>query len=172
MPLIKKNQAVLSALSGVFLMFILMGHACAAAPALYSAAVSDMPEHTLSFAPQTELPIHVKPGKPQVVHLDADVGRVTVDDMPAHVSAVIYDSRSIILFPHSASAGAHITVFGKDGKPFMARYVVIDDPDKKYIRINQVCKNGHDAACEKTSIYYCPNLCYETRLISTASTVK
>jgi hypothetical protein len=50
----------------------------------------------------------------------------------------------------------------------MARYVVIGDPLKKYIRLHQVCKSGQDPSCDKTRVYFCPNLCYETRLVGAA----
>ena len=47
----------------------------------------------------------------------------------------------------------------------MARYVVIEDPAEKYIRIRQICKEGQSVNCEKSRVYYCPNLCYETKLV-------
>lgn len=135
----------------------------------YPASPSAMPEYTLLSAPQTSLPVRIKPGKPETVHLDADAGRVIVDDKPKNISATIYDSRSIVLFPHNTTGGAHFTVFGKDGKPIMARYAIINDPEKKYIRLHQVCKTGHDSACDRTDVYFCPNFCYQTHLVGAAA---
>lgn len=131
----------------------------------YPASPSDMPEYTLLSAPETALPVRVKPGKPETIHLDEDAARVIVDQKPKNMSAIIYDSRSIVLFPHKTAGGAHFTVFGKDGKPIMARYAVIDNPGKKYIRLHQVCGTGHDSSCQKTNVYFCPNFCYETKLV-------
>ena len=135
----------------------------------YSASPTDMPEYTLLSAPETGLPVRIKPGKPEIIHLKEDAGRVAIDDGPKNISAVIYDNRSIVLFPHSVNGGAHFTVFGRNGKPFMARYAVIGNPDKKYIRVHQACKTGHDPSCENDSVYFCPNLCYETQLIGAAA---
>jgi len=161
----KKTRTLLSILHGALLVFC--GAGCVwSAP--FSANVNDMPEYTLASAPETALPVHVKPGKPQTVHLDSDAARVEVDGEPKNISAVIYDARSIIVFPHTAAGGGHFTVYGKDNKPFMARYVVVGDPLKKYIRLHQVCKKKQDPSCDKTSIYFCPNLCYETRLTDAA----
>jgi hypothetical protein len=154
----------------LFALFLLAPCTGFAAPAAAPATVTKMPEHTVFLAPETHTPIRVKPRKPQVVHLDADIGRTVVDDKPGSVSIITYGSRSVVLFPHSKQDTAHITIFGKDGKPLMARYVVIEDPNNKYIRMHQVCKKGQDdAECKKTNIYYCPNLCYKTQLVGAAA---
>jgi len=162
----KKTLGLISAVIG-----LAFGFACAAgaSTAVSSANTDDMPEYTFQSASETALPVHIKPGKPQTVHVDRDVGHVTIDGPRKNVSAFIYDSRSVILFPHGSSGGAHFTIYGKDGKPFMERYAVIGDPEKKYIRLHQTCANGSkDPSCEKTAIYFCPNLCYETRMVSAA----
>jgi hypothetical protein len=133
-------------------------------PPFSFAAPDDMPAFTVFSAPETHIPIRLRPGKPQVVHLEAEAGDVTVDDMPGNVSAVIYGPKSIVLFPRAAG-GAHFTVLGKNGETLMARYVVINGPPQKYFRLRQVCREGAAAGCAKDRVYYCPNLCYETTLV-------
>lgn len=166
MKLPKKKLALFATTFGVAFGFMCAAGAYAA---VTSVSMNDMPEYTLQSAPETALPVHVKPAKPQTVHLDADVGRVVIDQDRKNMTAWIYDTRSIILFPHTTTGGAHFTVYDKAGKPIMARYAVIGDPTKKYIRLHETCKEGHDASCEKTEVYFCPNLCYETRMISSAA---
>jgi Flp pilus assembly secretin CpaC len=128
-------------------------------------AEKDIPKYTLFSAPETDLPIRLRPKKPQVVHLNSEVGDVKVDDMPSNVSAIIYGKNSVVLFAHNIG-GAHFTVFGKDGSPLMARYVIVSNPGEKYARILLACKNAGDIDCDKTHVYYCPNLCYKTRIVS------
>jgi Flp pilus assembly secretin CpaC len=135
----------------------------------FPASLADMPEYTLLSAPETALPIRIKPGKPETVHLTEEVGRVVVNDKPENISAIIYDERSIVLFPHKAAGGAHFTVFGKDGKTLMSRYALVGAPDKKYVRMHKICKAGSEFSCQKTTVYYCPNFCYETQLVGAAA---
>lgn len=161
---IKTALASISVLSGILLAVLCISHVSAAPPASVSAAIPDIPEHAVFTAEETHIPLRLKPRKPQVVHLDAEVGDVTVDDLPENVSAVIYHEKSIALIPRNPGA-AHITVFGKSGNILMSRYIVIAEPEQKYIRLRKTCRNKTVATCEKTHLYYCPNYCYETRLI-------
>lgn len=158
MHLIKPRYALLA----LFLVCPCIGHA-----ASHPALTATMPEHTLFSAPETHLPLRLRPGKAQVVRLDSEVGDVTVDDMPKNITAVVYEKTSIALVPHNPGA-AHFTVFGKDGKPLMARYVVIAENAQKYARIHQTCRKETDVDCEKTYVYYCPNLCYKTHIVGAA----
>lgn len=162
MPSLRKTLAVLSALSVISFAFYYAGSAASASPP--PQAEKAIPEHTLFIAEETDTPLRLKPRKPIVVRLDKEVSKVTVDDKPAHVTAVVYDRTSIALIPKGAGA-AHITVYGKNGDPIMARYVIIADPAEKYIRLRQTCRKGGGISCERERVYYCPNLCYETRLV-------
>jgi hypothetical protein len=160
---IKTITAAFLALTGLLLVCLCVERA-GASPAEIAGGMA-MPEYTLFSAPETHLPLHLKPGKPQIVHLDTEVTDVTVDDKPSQVAAVVYSKTSIALFPRDAGA-AHITARGKDGTPVMARYVVISPPAEKYVRLHHTCRKENDAACENTYVYYCPNLCYRTRIVA------
>jgi hypothetical protein len=172
-PLIKKNPALFLVPLAVLLAYLCIDYAGATsiAPPPAAATATAMPEYTILSAPETDIPLRLKISafkKPQMVHLDSEVGEVAVDGMPIHVTAVKYDGKSIALFPRSPGV-SHITVFGKNGAPIMARYVIVADPAKKYIRLRLTCKKETDAGCRKSAVYFCPNLCYETRLVGAAA---
>ena len=159
---IKKTLHVLSVLSVVFPVLFCMRSGDAA-------SAVDMPEYAIFSAPETHMPVRLRLGKPQIVHLDAAVGDVTVDGLPQNVTAVAYGEKSIVLIPHNLGA-AHITILGKNGEPLMARYaIVVAVAADKYVRIHQTCKKTTGADCEKKHVYYCPNLCYETRLVNSTT---
>ena len=70
-----------------------------AGAATYSASLTEMPEYTLLSAPETGLPVRIKPGKPEIIHLKEDAGRVAIDDEPKNISAVIYENISVCTRP-------------------------------------------------------------------------
>lgn len=123
------------------------------------------PEHKVEAAAETHLPIRLKPGKYQVVELSGEFGHATVDDTPANVTVVPYSHNSAALYPKGEGA-SHVTIYGKDGAVLMARYVMVAAPEQRYIRLHEVCRPGTGPACDKTIVYYCPNFCYETHVIS------
>lgn len=166
MSLIKTIPSIFLALCVVALSFTPAGNAGATTPAA-PVKKQDMPEYFTFSAPETDLPLRLKLTpflKSQIVHLNAEVGSVTVDEMTEHVTAVVYDKTSVALFPKSPGA-AHITVFGKNGLPIMARYAIVLAPAEKYVRVRQRCKKETDVSCKNTYVYYCPNLCYKTHLV-------
>jgi hypothetical protein len=134
-------------------MVMLPAIAAAADKPLLSA--EDMPVHAVAAAPETHVPFRLKPGKYQTVTLDAEAGDITTDDHPEIVTGVPYGHNQVALYPHKPGA-AHITIRDKRGAPIMSRYVVVADPEVKYIRL---------AKGDKTSVYYCPNMCYETHIV-------
>lgn len=127
--------------------------------------LTSAPQHQINLANETDLPLRLKPGKYQVVPINAEFGSATVDDGAAKLTIVPYSKNSVAFYPHGEGA-AHAVIYGKDGKVIMARYVVIADPSKQYIRLRENCKKPGDANCGRTLVYYCPNFCYETRVIN------
>lgn len=125
-----------------------------------------MPEYTVIAAPETATPFRVKPGKPQIMPLEADGFRAVVTGGAGNLSAIMRDKRSVILFPRATPGAAHVTVFGANGRPVMARYVVISAPEEKYVRLRQAesAACGKDDACGRSTVYFCPNLCYQAAL--------
>ncbi len=123
------------------------------------------PQYQVYSAPETDLPIHIKPGKYQTVPIPEELGTAVVDDGASKITAVPYANKQVALYPHGEGA-AHVTLYGKNGKVLMARYVVVATPEVKYIRLHRICKKGQTGQCEKTDVYYCPNLCYESRVIN------
>lgn len=166
MPVKALSTLGLLALGLCLIFFFSLSEAHGEAP---PASLADIriPQYTLAAAPETHLPVRVKPRKSQVVHLDFDVGHVTIGEGRENVAAVPYTKTSVALVPAKAGV-AHMTVFDKNGKARMSRYIVVSEPAEKYVRILQTCRKGQgDATCASPapSTYYCPNLCYKTRLV-------
>jgi hypothetical protein len=146
---------------------IMAAAAFSSAPAVGAPDPLAMPEYTVVTAPETGLPLRVKPGKPQVEYLTTDAARAVVDDKPAVLNVIMQGTRSFVLLPRSKSGAAHITIYDHAGKPLLARYVVINEPEKKYVRLRKTCTSG--TSCATTHVYFCPNLCYQTTIASASA---
>lgn len=127
--------------------------------------IEDMPRYTVQPAAETHLPLRIRPVKYQVVRLESDIGRVVVDDQPSRLTAVPYGRNAVALFP-KAKGAAHVMVTARNGEVLMARYVIIGDSSEKYIRLHHTCGKGTVRPCEKTLVYYCPDQCYQTHVMS------
>jgi hypothetical protein len=122
---------------------------------------SNVPEHTVTAGAETDLPLRLRPKKYLVLDFKQEFGHATVDDNPGKVTVVPYGPRSVAIYPHEEGA-AHVTIYSRSGEVLMARYVVVATLEKKYVKLHEVCKAG--ANCGRTVTYYCPNLCYQTRV--------
>jgi hypothetical protein len=130
-----------------------------------------IPEYDLSQGEETHPMIRLTPDKPQIVHLDSDARSIIVGNQQ-HLNAVLDSTRSMILIPRDPGA-THITVIGKDGSIIMERYVIVAGPAEKYIRIRRNCApvagatgGGSGGACAQTTVYYCPDMCHETKILA------
>lgn len=127
-----------------------------------------IPEYDLSQGEETHPMIRLTPDKPQIVHLDSDARSIIVGNQQ-HLNAVLDSTRSMVLVPRDPGA-THITVIGNDGNIIMQRYVIIAGPAEKYIRVRRNCApvNGASVsgACAQTTVYYCPDMCHETKILA------
>jgi Flp pilus assembly secretin CpaC len=121
---------------------------------------SNVPEHTVTAGPETDLPLRLRPKKYLVLDLKQEFGHAAVNN-PENVTVVPYGPRSVAVYPHKEGA-AHITIYGRSGEVLVARYVVVATIEKKYVKLRETCKEGPN--CARTVTYYCPNLCYQTRV--------
>ena len=136
-------------------------------PAPASTEAATAPEYQVDPTKETHPMIRLSPDKPQIVHLDAPARSVLVGN-PAHLNVVMDNTTTLVLVPRDPGA-THFTVIGRDGKIVMQRYVIVAGPADKYIRIRRSCANaGANANCAKTSVYYCPDMCYETEIMGSA----
>ena len=126
------------------------------------------PEYDISEGEETHPMIRLTPDKPQIVHLDSDARSIIVGN-PAHLNAIMDSVRSIVLIPRDPGA-THLTVIGQNGKPIMERYVIVASPADKYIRIRRNCNGAglNSNNCAPTSIFFCPDMCYETKVMGSA----
>jgi hypothetical protein len=130
------------------------------------AQAADAPEYELQ-APddETHPMIRLTPDKPQIVKLDSDARSIIVGN-PANLNVVMDTTRSLVLIPRDPGA-THMTVLGRDGKVIMQRYVIVAAPAETYVRIRRACASAAQGGnCVQTSIYYCPDMCHETKILS------
>lgn len=131
------------------------------------AQTAHIPEYDLSSQGEETHPmIRLTPDNPLIVHLDSNARSLMVGN-PAHLNAILDTVRTVVLVPRDPGA-TYLTVIGKDGKVIMQRHVIVAAPAEKYIRIRRNCAGAgsNSAACVETSMYYCPDMCYETKIIS------
>ena len=129
------------------------------------ADVAAAPEYKVAPLQTTYPMLRLSPDKPEIIRLDADARSVLVGN-PAHLNAVLDNTRTIVLVPRDPGA-TYFTVIGHDGSVIMERYVIVAGPAHKYIRIRRACPPGA-TGCNATSVYYCPDLCYETEIMGAA----
>ena len=167
-PVIFKVLRTLGALSAA----ILVCPAAVLAQTAHTAVGAGMPSAQIpeydmsSQGEETHPMIRLTPDNPLIVHLDSDARSIMVGN-PAHLNAILDTTKSIVLIPRDPGA-TYLTVIGKDGKVIMQRHVIVAAPAEKYIRIRRSCAGAgsNGAACVETSMYYCPDMCYETKILS------
>jgi hypothetical protein len=137
------------------------------APAgVFPAQAANAPEFDLTPAEETHPMLRLTPDKPQIVHLTAPAHSVIVGN-PAHLNAIMDSAKTLVLVPRDPGA-TYFTVIGQDGKVLMERYVIVAGPADKYIRIRRSCAAAGSGTCVQTSVYYCPDMCYETGIMGSA----
>lgn len=111
--------------------------------------------------------IRLTPDKSELIHLDNSAASIIIGN-PAHIS-VIADSAKLIVVIPKAPGATHFTVLGKNGQIIMQRHVIVASPKKDYLRIKRTCSDDAEN-CQKTSVFYCPDMCHEIRSMEGAET--
>ncbi len=113
--------------------------------------------------------IRLTPDKSELIHLNSPAGSIIVGN-PAHINVIADSSTTLVIIPRTPGA-THFTVLGKTGDVIMQRQVIVASPKENYIRIRKTCAD--DAKdCEKTSVFYCPDMCHEIELNKTIKSKK
>ncbi len=102
--------------------------------------------------------IHLTPDKSELLQLDVDAASVMVGN-PNHLNVVAESAKTLVLIPKAPGA-SHFTVLDQKGHVILQRHVIVASPKENYLRIRRTC-NGGDEACQTTSMYYCPGMCFE-----------
>lgn len=103
--------------------------------------------------------LRLTPDKSELVRLDNDVASVVVGN-PNHLGVLMDNPRLLILLPRQPGA-TYLTLMDVDGNVLMQRHVLVASPKSDYVRIRRSCGAAGNAACEQTSVYYCPGVCHE-----------
>ena len=123
-----------------------------------SAQSAAVPTETLDS--ETHPTLKLTPDKSELVRLDRDASSVVIGN-PAHVTVLLDTPRLAVVIPRAPGA-TYFTVLDKDGNVIMQRHAVVASPKKNYVRVRRSCANATgDAACQPTSVYFCPDMCHE-----------
>lgn len=112
----------------------------------------------------THPPIKLSPDKSELVRLDSKASSIIVGN-PAHLS-VLAESAELLVFIPKLPGATYVTVLDKNGEIIMQRHVIIAGPEKKYLRIRQSCATSKDKNCQRTQVFYCPDVCHPVVLPS------
>jgi len=113
--------------------------------------------------------IRLTPDKSEMIRLDKPAGSIIVGN-PAHINVIADSSTTLVIIPRTPGA-THFTVLGKTGEIVMQRQVIVASPKEDYIRIRKTCAEDAED-CEKTSVFYCPDMCHEIELNKTIKSKK
>lgn len=120
-------------------------------------------EYTVAPGEETHPPVRLTPDRTEMVSLDEDAGSIIIGN-PAHVNILLSNSRTLLLAPRQPGA-TQFTILNAKGKVVMRRHVIVSGPKENYVRIRRTCA-GAGSGCQPTSVYYCPDICHDVRLLA------
>lgn len=136
--------------------------------------VDILPTVSVTKADSTSLPedtthetIKMTPDKSEIIKLKDDAASIIVGN-PLHINVIADTSKTLVIVPRSPGA-THFTVLGKQGQIIMQRHVIVASPKEGYLRIRKTCREDSEG-CQKTNVFYCPDMCHEIGLEQEEST--
>lgn len=127
------------------------------------ATITSAREYNVAPGEETHPPLRLTPDRTEMVHLDDAASNIIVGN-PAHVNVMMSNSRTLLLAPRQPGA-TQLTVLNAQGKVVMQRHVIVSGPKENYVRIRRACLNGA-ANCQPTTVYYCPDICHDVRMLA------
>jgi hypothetical protein len=121
-------------------------------------AAGEIPEYALSPGEETHLPLRLNAGKSKLIRLGRPAAHVKVEPS-TRVGPFLASPVTLALLAHREGA-ARLTVLDTGKKQVMSRVIIVMKPGQKYVRLR---RSDGDAR-----LYYCPDLCYESRLAQNA----
>jgi len=118
-------------------------------------------EHEIAYddTSHTHPPVKLTPDKSELIRLDRPAGSIIVGN-PNHLSVLADTSKTLVLVARAPGA-THFTVLDQKGAVLMQRHVIVASPKKNYLRIRRSCAGEDEEACQRTSVFYCPDMCHE-----------
>lgn len=110
------------------------------------------------YAQSLEAAIRLTPNESKIIHLNKDAASVIVAN-PVHASVFLDTPKIVVIVPATPGATS-FTVLDRDGNTIMRRDIIVSDRKNKYVRIQRIC-NGSMEGCVPSSVYYCPDGCYQ-----------
>lgn len=110
--------------------------------------------------------IRLTPDKSELIRLSESATSIIIGN-PAHINVIADSAKLLVIVPRSPGA-THFTILGKNGQVIMQRHVIVASPKKDYLRIIRTCAEDAEN-CQKTSVFYCPDMCHEIRSIEQES---
>lgn len=126
-------------------------------------SAENAPEFAVAPGEETHPPVRLTPDKTEMVKLDEDANSIIIGN-PAHLNVLLENPRLLLLAARQPGA-TQLTVLNSEGKVIMQRHVIVSGPKDEYVRIRRSCINGGNG-CEQTTVYYCPGICHDIRLLA------
>ncbi len=116
-----------------------------------------------SLAPDdaTHPPLRLTPDKSEMLRLSTDAASIVIGN-ESNVQILMDSPKRLIVVPREPGA-TFFTILDKEGGVIMQRHAIVASPKEKYLRIRRSCRTA-GAACEETSIYYCPGICHDVKI--------
>ncbi len=118
--------------------------------------------HSLAPENTTHPIVRLTPDKSELIHLDGEAGSIIIGN-PLHINVIADSSTTLVIVPRSPGA-THFTVLSKQGEVLMQRHVIVASPKENYIRVKKTCREDSGDDCQKTNVFYCPDMCHEIGL--------
>lgn len=120
-----------------------------------------------AYAQSLDAAIRLTPNESKIIHLNKDAGSVIVAN-PVHASVFLDTPRIVVIVPATPGATS-FSVLDRNGNMIMQRDIIVSDRKNKYVRIQRIC-NGSVEGCVPSSVYYCPDGCYQVFTASPENT--
>jgi len=111
--------------------------------------------------------IRMTPDKSDIVYLEKPASSIIIGNQN-HLAIMADSAQTLVLIPKAPGA-TYFTVLDRTGNVIMQRHVLVDAPEKKYMRVRRSCASSGDKNCQETSVFYCPDMCHKIILNDGAS---
>ena len=105
---------------------------------------------------ETHPAVELTMDKSELINIEEEIGSIIIGS-PVHINVLADSSHTLVVVPRKPGA-SYFSVLDKKGKIIMQRHVIVAAPKEGYLRVKRTCTEKN---CEKTSVYYCPDMCHE-----------
>jgi hypothetical protein len=127
--------------------------------------MKDVVDYERTPSESTHHMLRLAMGRSKAVHVDQPVASVKIDN-PERIEVFVSGGDTLNVLARKQPGIAHFVAKGKDGKVVMSRDVVVGDKSMRYVRVRDACAgDAASAACGSPQLYFCPDQCFEMKLM-------